>query len=256
MINPPQLVLELVLIVTALLLSRSLSTPRHGFFLITFALLAAAATAIFYYVVVGPLLVERGFDQSVVVGSVAYETIRWGVLAYVFSRFAVRLQHHQLTTGFAVLRSRSNLGRAVGVGIGVGVLTSTAMYGLAFVEHRLGYIDALPWPVANGEPLNIAFAVGGGLRNLVGEEILTRLGAQSIALYLLRGVRAGPVLAIILSSLYFEFWHNPFEMPQFLNFSASMILGWAYHRYGYESAAVGHCVGNWLTLAVFPAVFF
>jgi hypothetical protein len=256
MINPPQLVLELVLIVTALLLSRSLSAPRQGFFVIAFVLLAAVVNALFYYIAVGPLLLERGFSQSVVVATVAYETMRWGVLAYVFSRLAVRLQHHELTTGFAILRSRPRLGHVVGVGIAVGVVMSAAVYGLAFVEQRLGYIDALPWPVANGEPVNIAFAVGGGLRNLVAEEIFTRLGAQSIALYLLRGLRGGPALAIILSSLYFEFWHNPFETPEFLNFSLSMFLGWAYHRHGYESAAIGHCVGNWLTLAVFPAVFF
>jgi hypothetical protein len=255
-INPPQLVLELVLIVTALLLSRSLVGPRHGAFVIAFALLAAVVNAFFYYFVVGPLILERGFDQSVVVANVAYETTRWGVLAYVLSRLAVRLQHHGLTTGFAIRRSKPRLGYVVGVGIGVGMLMAVAIYGVAFVEHRLGFIDALPWPVANGEPVNVAFAVGGGLRNLVSEEIFTRLGAQAIAFYFLRRVRGGPLLAIILSSLYFEFWHNPFETPQFLNFTLSMILGWTYHRHGYESAAVGHCVVNWLTLAVFPAVLF
>jgi hypothetical protein len=255
-INPAQFALELILVVAALLLSRSLTARRHCGFVTSFALATAAVTALFYYVAVGPLYLARGLDRAVVVGSVAYETIRWGVLAYVLSRLAVRLQHHEWTTGFAVLRSGANYGRVLGVGVAAGVLVVATIYALAFVEQHLGYIDALPWPVANGEPVDVTFAVGGGLRNLFGEEILTRLGAQSIASYLLRGVRGGPVLALILSSLYFEIWHNPFEVPQMLNFAASFILGWTYQKHGYESAAVGHCVANWISLGVLPPLLF
>jgi hypothetical protein len=51
-------------------------------------------------------------------------------------------------------------------------------------------------------------------------------------------------------------WHNPFELPQFLNFAASCVLGWAYHKHGYEVAAVGHCVADWLALGVLPSLLF
>ena len=110
--------------------------------------------------------------------------------------------------------------------------------------------------MANGEPLDVRLAVGAGLRNLVGEEVFARLGAQSIALYLFQRLRGGKGLAIVASSLYFEIWHNPFEMPQFLNFAASCVLGWVYHKHGYEVAAVGHCVADWLTLGVLPSLLF
>jgi membrane protease YdiL (CAAX protease family) len=102
----------------------------------------------------------------------------------------------------------------------------------------------------------VRLATGAGFRNLVGEEVFARLGAQSIALYFLRQLRGGAGLAIVASSLYFEIWHNPFELPQFLNFAASCVLGWAYHKHGYEVAAVGHCVADWLALGVLPSLLF
>jgi hypothetical protein len=144
----------------------------------------------------------------------------------------------------------------MGLGVAAGALAATMIYGLAFVEQRLGYVRSLPWPIANGEPVNVAIAVGGGFRNLVGEEVFVRLGVQSIASYCLRGLRAGPTLSVFLSALCFEFWHSPFQVPLFLNFTVSLILGWTYNKYGYESAAVGHCVTDWLILGIFPPLFF
>jgi hypothetical protein len=210
----------------------------------------------FYYFAVGPLYLARGFDRSVLIGTVAFETIRWGVLAFVLSRLAVRLQDAGVTSGFAL---RQNLKRApslLGIGIAVGVVVTVTLYGLSLIEYRVGYLNVLPWPVANGEALDVRLVAGGGVRNLVGEEVFARLGAQSIALYLLQRMRARAALAVILSSLYFEIWHNPFEVPQFLNFAASCVLAWAYHKFGYEVAAVAHCVADWLALGFLPAILF
>jgi hypothetical protein len=210
----------------------------------------------FYYFAVGPLYLARGFDRSVLIGTVAFETIRWGVLAFVLSRLAVRLQDAGVTSGFAL---RQNLKRApslLGIGIAVGVVVTVTLYGLSLIEYRVGYLNVLPWPVANGEALDVRLVAGGGVRNLVGEEVFARLGAQSIALSLLQRMRARAALAVILSSLYFEIWHNPFEVPQFLNFAASCVLAWAYHKFGYEVAAVAHCVADWLALGFLPAILF
>jgi hypothetical protein len=256
MINPGQFALELVLVAAALILSRSLGETRHRRFVIGFAGVAAAINLAFYYLAVGPLYLARGLDRSVLVATVTVETIRWGLLAFVLARLATRLQDNGLTTGFALLRKTPALEKVLAVGVAVGVLVTVTMYGLSFIEHHLGYLDMLPWPIANGEPVDIRLTAGGGLRNLVGEEIFARLGAQSIVYYFSRRLRGGAALAVVASSLYFEIWHNPFEVPQFLNFAGSCVLGWAYHRYGYEAAAVGHCVADWLALGILPPLLF
>jgi hypothetical protein len=256
MVNPGQFLLELALVIAALTLSRSLAGTQHRRFVIGFASLAAAVNCAFYYFAVGPLYLARGFDRSVLIGTVAFETIRWGVLAFVMCRLATRLQDIGVTSGFALRRNPERAGSMLGLGLAVGAVVTGTLYGLSFIEYRLGYLDVLPWPVANGEPLDLRLAAGGGFRNLLGEEVVARLGAQSITLYWLRRMRGSAVLAVILSSLGFEIWHNPFEVPQFLNFAASCVLGWAYHRRGYEVAAVGHCVADWLAHGFLPAVLF
>ncbi len=256
MINPGQFLLELVLVIAALALSRSPAGTPHRRFVFGFAAFAALVNCAFYYFAVGPLYLARGFDRSVLIGSVAFETIRWGVLGFVLSRLAVRLQDSGVTGGFVLRQNPERAGSVLGLGLAAGVVVTATLYGLSFMEYHLGYLDALPWPVANGEPLDVRLAIGAGFRNLAGEEVFARLGAQSIALYLLRRMRAGAALAVILSSLYFEIWHNPFEVPQFLNFAASCVLGWAYHRRGYEVAAVAHCVADWLALGFLPAILF
>lgn len=256
MINPGQFVLELILLVAALALSRSLAGTQHRWFVIGFAALAAAANCAFYYFAIGPLYLARGFGRSVLVGAVTFETIRWGALAFVLSRLATRFQDIGVVSGFALRRDPERVVSVLGLGIAVGVVVTGTLYTLSFIQYHVGYLDALPWPLANGEPLDVRLAAGAGLRNLVGEEVFARLGAQSIALYVLRRVRGGAVIAVIVSAFYFEIWHNPFETPQFLNFAASCVLGWAYHKRGYEVAAVGHCVADWLALGVLPPLLF
>ena len=62
------------------------------------------------------------------------------------------------------------------------------------------------------------------------------------------------LVAIILSSLLFEFWHNGFRELYFMNFIGSCSFAWAYHKDGYESAAIGHCIADWLSLLILPRI--
>jgi hypothetical protein len=251
-----QLVCELVLIVAALVVSHFVPKAKHRHFAIGFAALAAIVNYLFYRIAVVPIYRANGFSQAAISFSVAWQTIRWGVLAFVMGMVAVRLEESGVTSGFALLRSPSRLPQALAFGLAAGAVAAVAMYGLSFVEHRFRDFGALPWPIANGQPVDVRFAIAGGLRNLVGEEIFARLGAQSVVLYFLRRSRRGAVIAVIVSSLCFEIWHNPIKFPQFLNFTGSCFFGWAYHKYGYESAAVAHCVADWLVLAILPLLLF
>jgi len=259
MINPAQAAIELVLLAVALVVARSVGGAGHRRFVLAFAAAAALANLGFYGIAVWPLYLEaaatQGIDLGVFRAAVVFETLRWGVLALVLSRVALKLQDAGLPGGFAWRRGKTAMGRVVAAGVLAGVVTTGAMFGLSLIQQRLGYFDKLPWPGAYGEPIDVSFAIGAGLRNLVGEEAFARLGAQSIALYLLRNVRGGAILSIAASALIFELWHNPFERPLFLNFTGSAIFGWAYHRHGYEAAAVAHCVADWLLLAAVPLLF-
>jgi hypothetical protein len=141
-------------------LSRPLAGTQHRWFVIGFAVLAAVVNGAFYYFAVGPLYLARGFDRSVLVGTVTVETIRWGVLAFVLSRLATRLQDIGVTSGFALRQNPERVGRVLGLGITVGVVVTGMLYSLSLLEYRAGYIEALPWPVANGEPLDVRLAAG------------------------------------------------------------------------------------------------
>ena len=215
----------------ALVVSHLVPKTRHRLLAIAVALLAAAANYVFYRVAVVPMYRANGFSQAAIAFSLTWQTIRWGVLALVMCRLTVRLQESGATSGFVILRSPSRLPHALAFGVAAGAVAAAAMYALSFVEHRVGFLSALPWPIANGQPVDVRFAIGGGLRNLVGEEIFARLGAQSIAFYFLRRFRRGAVLAVFVSSLAFEIWHNPLKIPQFLNFTGSCFFG---HRPGVD----------------------
>ena len=130
MINPGQFVLELILVVAALALSRSLAGKQHRRFVIGFAALAAAANCAFYYFAVGPLYVARGFDRSVLAGTVTFETIRWAVLAFVLSRLATRQQDLGVITGFTLRQNPDRAGSVLRIGIAVGVVVTATLYRL------------------------------------------------------------------------------------------------------------------------------
>jgi len=57
-------------------------------------------------------------------------------------------------------------------------------------------------------------------------------------------------VAIVASSLFFEIWHSGGTDFHFINFAVSLLFAWSYARNGYETAAIGHCVADWLALAL------
>ncbi len=256
MLDPMKIMLEVLLLASALLIFRH-AAGRHGRrFVIGFTAATLVLNLAFYYFAAWPLYVtfgqSSGFDRSSLHAMVLFDVLKWGVFAYVFGRLAVGLGDAGLGGGFALLRSNPRFSRIAGVGIVGAALAIGAVYGLGFVEYRLGYLDALPWMWFKDDPVSFKLGLWGGLRNLAGEEILARLGVQSVLLYALRRTAGAPVLAIVFSSLYFEMWHNGFRELYFLNFVGSCGFGWAYQKGGYESAAIAHCLADWLLIVILP----
>ena len=256
MIDPMKIMLEVVLLAAVLRCFRFAVGDRRRRFMIGFAGVTLALNLVFYYVAAWPLYVSygesSGVEPSNLHAMVLFDVIKWGVFAYVFGRVAVGLAEAGHGGSFALLRSDFRLGRVVGIGI-VGALAAIGLvYILAIVGYRQGYFDAMPWNWFGDDPVNIKLGLWGGLRNLAGEEILSRLGAQSVLLYFLRRTGRAPVLAVVFSSLFFELWHNGFRELYFLNFTASCAFGWAYHKGGYESAAIAHCLADWLLIVILP----
>jgi hypothetical protein len=256
MINPAKLLLEALVLGAALVYSRDLPELRSRRFVFGFTALTVVLNSLFYYFAVWPFFLSSGISKADLQVLVLFDIPKWGILAYVLSGFAIRAADAGFEGGFVLLRSEPRLRGAVLFGIFAGVAAIAAAYGLCFAEYRMGILDALPWSFIKDNPGFIKLGLWGGLRNLAGEEILTRLGAQSILLYALRKNRGASLLAILLSSLFFEFWHNGLRELYFLNFTASCAFAWAYKVRGYESAAIAHTVADVLGLVILPHLLF
>ncbi|MFH1277324.1 MAG: CPBP family glutamic-type intramembrane protease [Candidatus Eisenbacteria bacterium] len=260
MIDPMKITLEVLLLVAALLHFRLAAGSHCQRFLIGFTTVTVTLNLAFYYFAAWPLYVSfgqsSGLESSSLHAMVLFDVVKWGVFAYVFGRLAVGLGDAGFGGGFALLRGDPRISRVVGIGIVGAIVAIGAGYGLSLVEYRLGYLEALPWTWFSDNPVYFKLGLWGGFRNLAGEEILARLGAQSVLLYALRRTRWAPALAIVFSSFYFELWHNGFRELYFLNFAASCGFGWAYHKGGYESAAIAHCLADWLLIVVLPRLPF
>ena len=177
MIDPAKLALEALLLVAALVYSRDLPKTRLPLsFALGFTALTVALNTLFYYFAVWPFFLSSGVSRSDLLVLVSFDIPKWGVLAYVLSGFAIRSAEAGFGGGFALLRSQRGLGGTVLIGIFAGVVATAAGYGLSLAEYRLGYLEALPWSFIKDNPAYIKLGLWGGLRNLAGEEILTRLG--------------------------------------------------------------------------------
>lgn len=260
MISPIKIALEAVLVVVALGMLRKFSLSSSRRFFLIFASVTFVLNMIFYYVAAWPLYVSYG--QSSGLGRVSlhsliiFDVAKWCVLAFVLSRLSDAIAHKGSGGGFALLRSKVRISSTIGIGVLSGIIATAAVYGLSIIEHRCGYLEETPWRFFADNSVYHGLGFWGGIRNLAGEEILARLGAQSILLYFFRKTRWAPLLAIILSSLYFEVWHNGFREIYFMNFIGSCTFGWAYHIRGYESAAIGHCVADWVSILILPRILF
>jgi biotin transporter BioY len=260
MISPSKIFLELLLLVAVIVLLRKRQKSLSQMFVLLFALITFVLNVIFYYLGAWPLYVSYGQSErlpySMLHFLVWFDIIKWVALAYFFARFTIEVPDKAQSGGFLILRQPQKWWMIIVVGIVGGLLTTILFYLTSYAEHYVGFLDVVPWPYLKDNDLYLKLGLWGGLRNLAGEEILTRLGVQSVLLYLFAKYKWAPVAAILLSSLYFEFWHNGFHDLNFLNFTASLGFGFLYQKFGYETAALSHSVSDWLGLVIFPRVFF
>jgi biotin transporter BioY len=259
MISPSKVFLELLLLAVVIVLLRKQGKSSHRTFVLWFTGITFALNVLFYYLAAWTLYASFGQSQGLPDSTlhlfVWFDIVKWAVLAYFLSRFVVEVPELTQAGGFLILRQQHQRWTIAVAGIVGGLLTTTLFYSMSYLQHHLGLLDVVPWPYFKGNELYIKLGLWGGLRNLAGEEILTRLGVQSVLLYVLAKHKWAPVFAILLSSFYFEFWHNGFRELNFLNFTASLSFGFVYQKFGYESAAISHTVADWLGLVVIPNVF-
>jgi len=188
---------------------------------------------------------------SLLYGFLTFRIIEWAVMVHVLTRLGVTLtRKYGLRGGFAHLRSPWKPGRSALRGALVGVAAAGIATAMAHLWFIIGVFDRPIWVelMQSGATWQAAFV--GGIRNLFAEEVATRVGVQTLLLYHLRRFRWAPWVAIVLSSLFFEVWHGGGSDFYLMKFAASLLFAWVYTRDGYEAAAVGHCVADWLGLAL------
>ena len=260
MISPSKVFLEALLLVVVVVLALRQHKSAHRTFVSVFTAVCFVLNIVFYYLAAWPLYLSFGESERLPISSlhhlVWFDIIKWVLLGYFVARFAVAAQEEKPLPGFELLRNRYKPWVILSAGIAGGALTTTLFYGVSYVEHSVGFLDVVPWSYLKDNDLYLKLGLWGGLRNLAGEEILTRLGVQTVILYLLAKYKWAPVAAILVSSLYFEFWHNGLQDLLFLNITASVGFGLIYQKFGYESAAISHSVSDCLGLVVVPRVLF
>jgi len=253
--DPLTLGLEMCLLIWALAVLRAHGW-KTGHTRLVWAMTAGAfATNVALYWSALPaieaLAVEQEIDPGLLYGFLAFRTLEWAALVQVFTRLALILgRRYELPGGFAHLRSGWTLSRSALPGIAVGVAAAGAASGLACAWVALGVFERPIWVELRESGATWQAGFVGGIRNLFAEEAVTRLGVQTLLLYHLRRFRWSAGAAVILSSLFFELWHSGGTDFYFLNFTASVLFAWSFTRRGYECAAIGHCVADWLAIAL------
>lgn len=261
MVNIPKIILELLLILSAILIFKKYCVAKNMKFVWIFTGVTILLNILFYYF--AALSLYQDYGQSVGQSDLQVhlliwlDILKWGVLAYILVRYSVALQESNILFSFQLLSpSRPSVLQILVWGVGGGIIATAVTYGLTFIANQVGIIEELPWSFFANSDTYKSLGLWGGVRNLFGEEILSRLGVQLLAMYLLRKHRFQALLAIIISSLFFEFWHNGFKDLFFLNFSASIVFGTVFHYKGYEAAAISHCIADWLIIVIIPILFF
>jgi hypothetical protein len=253
--DPLTLTSEFGLLIWAAVLLRKhhWRTDRPG--LVWTMTVGALATNILLYLSILPMMKAEAASQQVgmatLYGFLVFRIVEWVVMVHVFTRLALVLgRQYDLPGGFAHPRPGWKPSRTLVQGVVVGVAASAIGCILVLLWVRLGIFERPIWMEMSDAGATWQVGVAGGIRNLFSEEAVTRLGAQTLLLYHLRRFRWAPWAAIVLSSLFFEIWHSGGTDFYFINFSASLLFAWSYTRNGYESAAIGHCIADWLGLAL------
>lgn len=255
MINGPKIFLEIILLIWIILvLNKEGWKISNNKFLYLFTFISLILNIVFYLFGAWPLYVTFGEQQGItnqfLYLMVIFDILKWTILVYFITRFALKIENKISGGGFIITQKKFPILRIIPIGIFTGIIMVIVVYGITYLIFKDGLFERLNEMKQSNLYLKLGF--WGGFRNLIGEEVLTRLGVQTLILYSFRKKSFGVILSVILSSLYFECWHNGFKELYFLNFSASVIFAIIYYKYGYESAAVGHCMADWLALCIVP----
>jgi|GEM_PF-2647798 len=257
MISGPKIFLELILLTGVLIvLNKEGWKVAHPKLLYTITSVSLILNILFYILAAWPLYVSYGQQANIsnqtLYSMVIFDILKWTILVYFITRFALKVEDKISGGGFVITKSHSAYIKRIPIGILAGILMVLIVNGMMYLPYRDGFLQRMHEMKQSSLYLKLGF--WGGLRNLTGEEILTRLGVQTLVLYFIRKKHLGIILSVLISALFFEFWHNGFQEIYFLNFTASVIFALFYYKYGYESAAIGHCVADWLTLCLVPYV--
>ena len=255
MISGPKMLLEVILLIWIIIvLNKEGWKIENTKFLYLFTFVSLILNILFYIFGAWPLYVsfgeQQGITNQILIMYVIFDILKWTILVFFITLFALKVENKIRGGGFIITQKRYPILNVIPIGIVTGMLMVIVVYGIMYLLFQDGLFEKLNQ--MRQSDLYLKLGIWGGFRNLIGEEVLTRLGVQTLILYSLRKKSYNVILAVILSSLYFEFWHNGFREIYFLNFSGSIVFAIIYQKYGYESAAVGHCVADWLALCIVP----
>ncbi len=172
--------------------------------------------------------------------------IFYGFEVYVITRLALVYTSGLTSGGFALLRASSSKSTTymwTGLGGTLVAVGLVVVYSLAFDQR---FFPDQP---------SLLMGLGAGFTNLTREEVLFRLGAQTMLAHALKKYRYGIITAAVGSALLFELWHNPFAEINGLNFLISIAFATLYHRWGYEAAAAAHALSDVAVFYVLPTVW-
>lgn len=185
------------------------------------------------------------------------EITKWTVLSYIITRFNLSIKDRVASNiGFVINDGNFNILKLFPIGLIAAIIAAIGVYLVPFVYYWTGIINVNPIKLIQPIVESMRqFAFFGGIRNLFGEEIIARLGVQTLILYYLGDRKFHVSISIILSSFFFFLWHDGISNLNPSNFIASLIFGIVYSKYKYETAAISHCLTDWIAYLVFPLVF-
>ena len=185
------------------------------------------------------------------------EIIKWTILSYTITRFNLSIKNQIAANfGFSIDYGSFNIVKLLPIALIAAIIAVIGIYLVPFVYYWTGIIHDNPIRLI--QPVVVAmrqFAFFGGIRNLFGEEIIVRLGVQTLLLYYLRNRKYRVSFSIILSAFYFFLWHDGIGNLNPSNFIASIVFGIVYSKYKYETAAITHCFTDWIAYLFFPLLF-
>ena len=254
MFNLPQLLLELGLLGWAVYVLRGKGWPavhRHTLWIVTLG--ALATNTVVFAAGYDTLLKLTGASPWILWTMAIFQIVKWSVVAYFITRLALTLRPVSPVGGFALLQRSRSVQQILLTGFAFASLMVIAVCLKVLLEQALGLHEANLWSAFGEKAAAVRpFIFWAGLRNLFGEEIMPQLGIQTLIMYYAGPRRWTGVASVLGAALFFELWHDGFQNLYFNNFLFGVFFACAYRKYGYETAAVAHCVADWLLYLALP----